>query len=67
MKKINCCEYVYCGLYYKHIMTIKYDSGIVNKSLDVRVVTYDCHMFIVQATDVDISPPSKQGGQLMSP
>jgi hypothetical protein len=52
-------------------MTIKYDSGIVNKFADsltddVRVVTYDCHMFIVQATtDVDISPPSKQGSQLM--
>jgi hypothetical protein len=43
-----------CGLYYKHITIINYDSGIVNKlaaSLtdDARVVIYDCHMFIVQA------------------
>jgi hypothetical protein len=43
------------GLYYKHIVTVNYDSSIVSKlgaSLtdDARVVIYDCHMFKVQAT-----------------
>jgi hypothetical protein len=46
----------FCGLYYKPIMTVNDDSRIVNMletSLidDARVVIYDCHMFIVQATD----------------
>ncbi len=36
-------------------MIVNYDSGIVNKfgaSLtdDIRIVIYDCNMFIVQAT-----------------
>ncbi len=44
-----------CGLYYKPTMIINDDSRVVNKleaSLtdDTRVVIYDCHMFIVQAT-----------------
>jgi hypothetical protein len=44
-----------CGLYYKHITIVNYNSSIVNKfgaSLtdDARVVIYNCHMFIVQAT-----------------
>ncbi len=43
------------GLYYKHMMIINYASSIVNKlgaSLtdDARVVFYDRHVFIVQAT-----------------
>ncbi len=43
------------GLYYKHIMITNDDASTVNKfeaSLidDNRVVIYDCHMFIVQAT-----------------
>ena len=43
------------GLYYKHIMIINNDSSIINKfeaSLtdDARVVIYDRHVFIVQAT-----------------
>ncbi len=43
------------GLYYKHVMIVNYASGDVNKhraSLndDARVVIYDRHMFIVQAT-----------------
>ncbi len=47
------------SLYYKHITIINYDSGIVNKlgaSLpdDARVVIYDRHVFIVQATGVDL-------------
>jgi len=42
-------------LYYKPIMIVNDDSSIVNKletSLtdDARVVIYDRHMFIVQAT-----------------
>ncbi len=44
-----------CGLYYTHITIINDDSSIVNKfeaSLtgDARVIIYDRHMFIVQAT-----------------
>jgi hypothetical protein len=43
------------GLYYKHLMIVNYDSSAVNKfgaSLtdDPRVVIYNCHTFIVQAT-----------------
>jgi len=43
------------GLYYKHMTIVNYASSSVNKlkaSLndDARVVIYDCHMFIVQAT-----------------
>jgi hypothetical protein len=45
------------GLYCKHIMIVNYDSSVVNKfgaSLtdNARVVIYDHHMFIVQATGV---------------
>ncbi len=45
-----------CGLYYKPITIINDDSRVVNKletSLtdDARVFIYDCHMFIVQATE----------------
>ena len=44
-----------CGLYYKHVTIVNYTSSSVNKlkaSLndDARVVIYDRHMFIVQAT-----------------
>ncbi len=44
-----------CGLYYKHVTIINYTSSGVNKlkaSLndDARVVIYNRHMFIVQAT-----------------
>ncbi len=47
-----------CGLYYKPISIVNYDSSIINKletSLidDARVFIYDCHMFIVQTTGVD--------------
>ncbi len=43
-----------CGLYYKHITIVNYDSSIVNKILasftdDARVVLYICHMFMLQA------------------
>jgi hypothetical protein len=45
----------FSGLLYKHVMIVNYASSGVNKlkdSLndDARVVNYDCHMFIVQAT-----------------
>ncbi len=48
-------EAIFSGLYYKHIMIIIDDSSAVNKceaSLtdDARVIIYDRHMFIVQAT-----------------
>ena len=44
-----------CGLYYKHVTIVNYTSSGVNKlkaSLndDTRVIIYDHHMFIVQAT-----------------
>jgi hypothetical protein len=44
-----------CGLYYKHITIVNYNSRIVKKlgaSLtdDARAVIYNCHMFIAQAT-----------------
>jgi hypothetical protein len=43
------------GLYYKHVMIVNYASSGVNKlraSLndDARVIIYDRHMFIAQAT-----------------
>ncbi len=46
-----------CGLYYKTITGVNDDSSVVSKletSLtdDARVVIYDRHMFIVDATDV---------------
>jgi hypothetical protein len=42
-------------MYYKHVTIVNYASGGVNKlkaSLndDARVIIYDRHMFIVQAT-----------------
>ena len=44
------------GLYYKPMTIVNDDSRVVNKleaSLtdDARVIIYDCHMFIVQATE----------------
>jgi len=44
------------GLYYKHVTIVNYASSGVNKlraSLndDARVIIYDYHMFIVQATE----------------
>ncbi len=43
------------GLYYKPMMIINEDSRVINKlkasiTDNARVVIYDCHMFIVQAT-----------------
>ncbi len=44
------------GLYYKPMTIVNEDSRVIHKleaSLidDARDVIYDCHMFIVQATD----------------
>jgi hypothetical protein len=46
-----------CGLYYKPMTIVNDDSRVINKleaSLtdDARVVIYNCHMFIVRATEV---------------
>jgi hypothetical protein len=51
------CYTDFCGLYYKPIMIVNDDSSIVNK-LDTspidnaRIVIYNRHVFIVQATGV---------------
>ncbi len=50
MKKMKCCEYNSCGLYYKHMTIINDESSIVNKlgaSLtdDARVVIYNRHVY----------------------
>jgi hypothetical protein len=44
-----------CGLYYKTIMIVNDDSRFVNNletllTYDARVIIYDRHVFIVQAT-----------------
>ncbi len=48
-----------CGLYYKHVTIVNYASSsvhVLKASLndDARVIIYNRHMFIVQATGVDI-------------
>ncbi len=48
-----------CGLYYKHMTIVNYASSIVNKlkalhTDDARVVIYDHHVFIVQATGLTL-------------
>jgi hypothetical protein len=45
-----------CGLYYKHTMIVNYASSVINKleallTDDARVIIYDRHVFVVQATD----------------
>jgi hypothetical protein len=57
VKEQNYSEIWSCDLYHKHITIVNYDSNIVSKfgaSLpdDARVVIYNCHMFILQATGV---------------
>ncbi len=47
-----------CGLYYKRVMIINDDSSIISKSSfkhidDSRVIIYDHHMFIIQATGLN--------------
>ncbi len=46
-------------LYYKHMMIVNYASSFVNKletllSDNDRVINYNHHKFIVQATDVGL-------------
>jgi hypothetical protein len=46
-----------CGLYYKQVMIVNDNSSIISKwcsklSDDPRVVIYDRHRFIIQATGV---------------
>jgi hypothetical protein len=50
----------FSGLYYKHTMIVNNASSIVNKlaallTEDARVVIYDRHVFIVQATGKPMS------------
>ncbi len=45
-----------CGMYYKPMTIVNDNARVVNKleaslTADARVVIYDRHMFIVQATD----------------
>jgi hypothetical protein len=47
-----------CGLYYKPMAIINDDSKVIKKleaslSDNARVIIYNCHMFIVQATGID--------------
>ncbi len=47
--------WVILGLYYKHMMIVNDDSSIISKWScklidNARVVIYDSHMFIIQAT-----------------
>ncbi len=56
-KKMKGCEYNPCGLYYKPMTIVNDDSRVVNKlearlTDDARVVIYNHHMFIIQATGV---------------
>jgi len=44
------------GLYYKHTTIVNYTSSVINKleallTDDARVIIYDRHVFIVQATE----------------
>ncbi len=46
-----------CGLYYKHTTIVNYASSVVHKleallTDDSRVIIYDRHVFIVEATEV---------------
>jgi hypothetical protein len=52
-------DIIISGLYYKHVTIVNYASSSINKlraSLndDARVIIYDRHMFIVQATGVNV-------------
>jgi hypothetical protein len=49
------CKGSASGLYYKHTTIVKYHTSIINKleallTVNARVVIYDRHVFIVQAT-----------------
>ncbi len=69
------------GLFYKHITIVSYDSSTANKlgaspTDDARVIIYDRHMFIVQATGDGTQTvlllfvyftQSSQGNEVLSP
>jgi hypothetical protein len=65
------------ALYYKHITIVNDKSGIINKfeaSLTDgdRVIIYDHHMFIAQATGengkkLNVSPGNTKGGSITIP
>ncbi len=58
MFKFQVCRMqIISGLYHKHTMITNYASSIVNKleallTDAARVIIYDCHVFIVQATGI---------------
>jgi hypothetical protein len=46
---------MFSGLYYKHVTIVNYTSSVIKKleafhTDDARVIIYDRHVFIVQAT-----------------
>ncbi len=52
---MKCCEFGRCGLYYKPMTLVNDDAKVINEleaSLtdETRVIIYDRHMIIVQAT-----------------
>jgi hypothetical protein len=58
MFKFQVCRmHIISGLHYKHTTIVNYASRIVNKleallTDDARVIIYDRHVFIVQATGI---------------
>ncbi len=54
---INLSQQKNCGLYYKHLMIVNDDSSVISKWSfklidNPRVIIYDRHRFIIQATDL---------------
>ncbi len=57
------------SLYYKHITIVNDNSSTINKfeasiTDDARVIIYDRHMFIVQATGGNIRVEHRKGSSL---
>jgi hypothetical protein len=57
MPALKRCPRLSCGLYHKHVTIVNDSPSIVSKWSfklydDPRVIIYDCHRFITQATDV---------------
>jgi len=53
--------YKLCGWYYKHVMIVNDDYSVISKWSfklidDHRVIIYDCHRFIIQATGDNLTP-----------
>jgi hypothetical protein len=58
------------GLYYKHTMIVNYAFSVINKleallTDDARVIIYDRHVFIVQATKLFIDQVNKIGRKIL--